>query len=100
MAGMKSTTVKGAEYSYFCQYQTHIKPILIMNIRTTKPAIVVRLLAKIELMAHLPHLPWLLHRRPFFLSLVNASNRENGVVHGDCQLEHHFHVVDLEETLL
>ena len=78
MAGMKSTTVKRLNTIPFASTRPISKPILnFMNIRATKPAIVVRLLAKIELMAASTASTMASSSEsPFFFSLVKASRRK------------------------
>lgn len=56
---------------------------------TIKPTMVVRLLAKMERSASsIAFLSACLCSIPFCFSLIHAYTRENGVIHGNCQLQY------------
>ena len=78
MAGMKNTTVRRLNTIPFARTRPMSKPMLnFMNIKATKPAMVVRLLAKMELIAASTASTMASSSEsPFFFSLVKASSRK------------------------
>ena len=78
MAGMKNTTVRRLNIIPFARTRPISKPMLnFMHTRAKKPTTVVRLLAKIELIA--ASMAFVMASslfKPFCRSLVNASSRK------------------------